>query len=502
MANQENNSWKCVVCGYIHQGPHAPDTCPICGAPQSDFEPHTTPDKPTVSQVSPGSWKCFVCGYIHRGGEPPESCPICQAKADCFEAMQHKEAMAKKSAGIGKVVIVGAGIAGLSAAEAVRSIDPSCKIILINKESALPYYRLNLTRYLAGEISDEDLPIHSQSWYEEKNIQLIGGEEAASIDLQGKAIHLSGNEKESFDRLILTAGAHPFVPPLPGTQRNGVVTLRTVDDARLILEKVKTVSRCICIGGGILGLETAGAIARRGIDVSVIEGVSWLMPRQLNERGGEILARRVEALGIKLYLNSRISEIVGDESVRGVALQDGKVLDAELVIITTGVRPNSYLARLAGLDVNQGVVVDNHLRTSNPNVFAAGDIAEHLGVVYGIWPASQYQGTIAGMNAAGQNTEFAGIPRSNTLKVLGIDVMSIGKVEPEDASYQVFEQEVDGGYVRSMFRDNHLVGAILVGDTSLTAKARDAIEKKVDFSSILSKKPTPSQIAEDLAAKA
>jgi nitrite reductase (NADH) large subunit len=288
---------------------------------------------------------------------------------------------------------------------------------------------------------------------------------------------------------------------MPGGHRKGVVSFRNIDDAHYILEKATSGAKCICVGGGILGLETAGALVRRGADVTIIEGSPWLMPRQLNQRGGEILEKHVESLGVKLIKNQRVSEMVGDENVYGVTLQDGTVLEANLVITTAGVRSNSYLARLANLDVNRGVVVNNYLETSHPNILAAGDVAEHRGIVYGIWPASQYQGGIAGMNTAGLRTEFAGIPNSNTLKVLGIDVVSIGIVEPEDGSYQVFEQDSDGKYIRFVFHDSYLLGAIMIGDTSLTAAARASIDKQVDFSGLLRKSATAIDIATHLAEK-
>ena len=474
--------------------------CPVCGAPSSEFESYTGSET-ALTPVSTTGWQCMVCNYIHEGSGPPETCQDCGATANCFEKREQKAPTQTQGVGAGNVIVVGAGIAGLSAVETLRSTDPSAKILLLSKEQALPYYRLNLTRYLAGEIDDKDLPIHPQTWYEENEIQLIRNVSVTGINTEDQTVQMSNGEKGSFDKLILTAGAHPFVPPMPGGHRKGVVSFRNIDDAHYILEKATSGAKCICVGGGILGLETAGALVRRGADVTIIEGSPWLMPRQLNQRGGEILEKHVESLGVKLIKNQRVSEMVGDENVFGIILQNGTFLEANLVITTAGVRSNSYLARLANLDVNRGVVVNNYLETSHPNILAAGDVAEHRGIVYGIWPASQYQGSIAGMNTAGLRTEFAGIPNSNTLKVLGIDVVSIGIVEPEDGSYQVFEQDSDGKYIRFVFHDSYLLGAIMIGDTSLTAAARASIDKQVDFSGLLRKSATAVDIATHLAEK-
>ncbi|MBC8185319.1 FAD-dependent oxidoreductase [candidate division KSB1 bacterium] len=207
------------------------------------------------------------------------------------------------------------------------------------------------------------------------------------------------------------------------------------------------------------------------------------------KEAGKKLESRVQALGVKLHKNVRVKEIVGDERVRGVLLENEKNIQAELVIITTGVRSNSYIARLAGLDVNQGIVVNNRLQTSNAEIFAAGDVAEHRGVTYGTWSPAQFQGTIAGMNAAGGNAEFAGIPRSNMLKVLGYDMFSIGETVAEDASYQIVASSAEENYYFFMFRDNRLIGSILMGDTKLSAPIKNVVEKRQDCSDLLNKNP-------------
>jgi nitrite reductase (NADH) large subunit len=295
-------------------------------------------------------------------------------------------------------------------------------------------------------------------------------------------------------------GANAFVPPFPGVDCKNVTVLRTVADADAILDVVRAGTQCVCIGGGILGLETAGALARRGVKVTLVEGYGWLLPRQLNRRAGELLEAYVRSLGITLRKNARTQEIVGDGQVREVRFEDGSFLPADLVIITTGVRSNTYLARQAGLEVNNGVVVDHTLRTSHPDVYAAGDVAEHRGVTYGLWGPAQFQGTIAGMNAAGDQAEFAGIPRSNMLKVLGYDMFSIGQIGTEDASYHPVDGEWEGGYFYFSFRDNHLVGSILLGDTALSATVKKVIEKRLDCSGVLQKHHGAREVVDFLRA--
>ena len=488
-----DKAWRCSACGYIHRGDEPPSECPVCGAPKAEFEPYIEP-APSVVAAAINRWRCLNCTHVHTGERAPEVCPVCGAHPDRFEPLSAAVPPVSEIGGAGRVVILGGGIAGISAVESLRQAAPAAEITLVSKEADLPYYRLNLTRYLAGEIAAADLPIHPESWYGEQKVEILRGAEASELAFDAAAVILSDGRRLDFDRLVLTAGAHPFVPAFPGTQRQGVSTLRTQADADCILEAVRSGASSVVIGGGILGLETAGGIARRGGKVTVIESHEWLMPRQLSRRAGELLADWLAHIGIGLRTRASTEELIGDGQVSAVRFKDGVSIPADLVVLAAGVRPNSHLARRAGLDVGQGVIVDDHLFTSHPKVLAAGDITEHRGVLYGNWSAAQYQGAIAGMNAAGSNVEFGGIPRSNTLKVLGLDLVSIGKFEPDDGSFQVIEREKDGRYARFVFRDSRLVGSILLGDTSIASALKKAVEGKRDFSGLLAHQPTADDV--------
>ncbi len=495
--------WICTVCGYVHHGPEPPDFCPVCGVTKDLFEPQTEVLK-SPAAPPPDQWRCLNCEYIHDGSNPPDLCPVCGATADRFEPYTAAAAITGLEEKKQKVVIAGAGVAGISAAESLRKASPQSEILLLSKEPYLPYYRLNLTRYLAGEINAEQLDLHPEEWYTEQNIHLARETELRTMDLEKKELTLHDGSMQHYDTLILTVGSHPFIPPFPGANRKNVTALRTRTDAECILDACNGDIRCVCIGGGLLGLETAGALAQRGADVTLLEGHNWLLPRQLNQQAGELLEAHVASIGISLRKHARTREILGDERVHGVLLEDDSTIPAELVIIATGVRSNSYLARLAGLEVHRGIIVDDRLRTSHPDVFAAGDVAEHRGITYGTWGPSQFQGTIAGMNAAGGNVEFSGIPRSNMLKVLGYDLFSVGQILIEDASYEVIDAEIDGKYFYFVFRDNYMVGAILLGDTALSADVKRIVEKRHDCSEVLRHSPGAKEIIaflEDLRIK-
>ncbi|MDH3997490.1 MAG: FAD-dependent oxidoreductase, partial [Desulfuromonadales bacterium] len=349
-----------------------------------------------------------------------------------------------------------------------------------------------------GEIEQEKLLIHPEAWYQENQIDLYLDAEIQAINRDERRLKLKNDRDLEYDRLILALGAHPFVPPIPGSNRENIMTLRTRTDAENILKKVQDGLNCVVVGGGVLGLETAAALARLGCNVTAMEGFDWLLPRQLNRAAGEKLCAFVEALGIKVITGARIKQFDGDERVCSVVLATEESFDSDLVLIAAGVRSNTYLARLAGLEVNDGVVVNNSLQTSDPDIFAVGDVSEHQGVSYGTWAPAQFQGSIAGMNASGDSVSFAGIPRSNMLKVLGVELFSIGNVHPDDASYQTYELDEKGRYAYFVFRDTHLIGAILLGDTALSAYLKQLIESQLSCAEILSKSKSAKELYDAL----
>ena len=471
----------------------------MCGAGASEFK--VVKPAPAVTAKAIMRWECTVCGYIHEGAAPPDSCPLCGADAKLFRPLV--EAVAAASTGsAARIIIVGAGIAGLSAAEEARRASPNARIILLSADTEYPYYRLNLTRYLAGEITRADLPIHPAEWYSQHQIELRLHTQVTHLDLPGHQVELDSGEKLPFDKLILASGAHPFVPPLPGGDLPGVISVRTVQDADRLLELAKPGKRCLCVGGGLLGLETAGALARRGVQVGVLESHEHLMPTQLDSAAGDFLSRHLDRIGVQLHRSVHVKSMAGEKQLTGVILEEGPTLPADVVVFATGVRATSHLARQAGLEVQRGVVIDNLLATSHPDVLAAGDVTEHLGVIYGNWSVAQTQGRAAGRNAAGLPAEFPGVPRAHTLKVLGIDTFSIGQFNPMDGSYRRLAETTEKHYQSFIFHEGFLVGANLVGEASLAGQVRAAVELRTNFSVLLSQQPTVSAVITALPSEA
>ena len=399
-----------------------------------------------------------------------------------------------------RFLIVGGGIAGVSAAEAIHQVDPSADITLISDEPDLPYFRMSLTRYLAGEIGRDKLGLHKGEWYLENHINIVVGAHVNNIDAEAKLITLDDERVFEYEKLVLANGASPFMPPITGRELPGVMTLRSLEDANKIIQIFDHPANVVCIGGGLLGLEIAGAIARHGLKVTVLEALDWLLPRQLGQEAASLLREKIEAMGIAVIVPAKTTALVGEGKVEGVELigaefgEAGACLPAELVLVSAGVRPNLDLAKMAGVDVNRGVLVNEHMQTSNPDIYAAGDVSEFHGISYGLWIPAKRQGEVAGRHAAGEPADFIEEPPSANLKVLGIDLFSIGEFSPSQEGDRLVSSRQADSYASLLFRNGILVGANLIGETGLNAKVRKAIENKTDFSKGLNDSITFDQV--------
>lgn len=377
-----------------------------------------------------------------------------------------------------RYIVIGGGIAGVSAAEAIHEVDSEGEIHLICKEAELPYFRMNLTRYMAGEIDESKLPLHPKAWYENKDIVLHLGQTVSGIDSKNKAVSLEDGKTLSYDQLILANGASPFIPPFEGSNLTGVMAVRTHEDVDKILQACQKPINVVCIGGGLLGLENAGAIARRGEKVTVIETFDWLLPRQLPKEGGKKLQEIIEGMGINVITGAKVKGMRGSKRVEAVELENHSDIRADLVLITAGISANLELAKKAGLEVSKGIIVNDQMQTSEPEIYAAGDNTEHHGRLYGLWMPSKAQGTVAGHNAAGRAEAFKPILSSSKLKVLGVDLFSIGQVVPvADEETLVAEVRKDS-FLGFVIRGGVIIGASFLGDTSLAEQAKLAIDSK------------------------
>ncbi|MHB8808493.1 MAG: NAD(P)/FAD-dependent oxidoreductase [Desulfobulbaceae bacterium] len=378
-----------------------------------------------------------------------------------------------------RYVIVGNGVSGTTAAEQIRKIDQEGEIVLLTEED-LPFYsRIRLIDYLSGDLDEAGLVLRTQEWYAERRIRLQTGVRVTGADRDRRVMITAGAEEISYDLLLLATGSSSFVPPIIGADRQGTFTLRTIADAREIIACCLRGREVVVIGGGLLGLEAGNALRRRGMQVTVVEFLPRLLPRQLDPRGAAKLQGIMEAMGFSFQLGISVHEIQGGKNVERVVLDNCEVLPADLVLIAAGVRPNLELARCLGLDCNRGVLVDEMLRTSRPGIYAAGDVAEFKGNVYGSWLAALQQGKIAGANMAGGSQLYRGTVLANKLKVAGIDLAAVGEIDA-DGQYRSEVVETESVYRKMVYDQNdRLIGAVLLGDTSTLAEVTRAVSEQL-----------------------
>ena len=389
-----------------------------------------------------------------------------------------------------KIVIVGNGLAGTLAAKTVRELDQEAGIEIFGEEKYAYYPRPNLIEFLAGRLPYEKLFAFPEIWNTRQRIGLHFGERVAKIRPDERTVETGTGGIFPYDALLLASGARAAVSPLKGSGLKGVFVLRTLDDALAILDHLRTHAHVAVLGGGLLGLEIARAIRGRGAEVSVVEFFDRLLPRQLDPAAAGILKRQIEKTGISVRLGAVTREILGAAEVRGIRFESGDEVEADLVVMATGVKPELVLAKDAGLSIDRGIVVDDHLRTSRPEIFAAGDVAEHQGRVYGIIPASFEQARAAAHNMLGMDMPYSGTVPSNTLKVAGLYVTSAGEVNPEARGYEVLVRSVpeDGLYKKIVLKEGRLVGAIWMGTKKgvsevgrLVALKKDVERRKGDL---------------------
>ncbi len=384
-------------------------------------------------------------------------------------------------------LIVGNGIAGINTAEIIRERDKEGEIVLISRERYPYYSRPQLIEFLAGNINIDQLPFYPEEWYKEKKIKVHYDERAIKVNTEKKILITDKNEY-SFDKLILATGAVPFKPNIENINAEGVFTLRNIDDAFNILSYIKGRERVILLGCGLLGLETGRALSQRGLKIIGLEFFPRLLPRQLDNEGAKILQNIIEKrFSFEFYLGIKAQKVIRSKRFEGIELEDGKKIMGDMLIVSAGIVPDIEVAKNSGIETNKGIVVNNFMETNAKDVYAVGDCAEHNGRIYGIIPACMEQSEIVGRNVISEEVEYKGTLPFNSLKVTGVDLTSIGEIEPKD-NCEVFakKDEEKGFYRKLIFRDNRIIGAILLGNRrsyvnkilSLMKKKEEVLNKK------------------------
>ncbi|RZB31809.1 MAG: nitrite reductase (NADH) large subunit [Desulfobacteraceae bacterium Eth-SRB1] len=380
-------------------------------------------------------------------------------------------------------LIVGNGVAGTTAAKNVRKQDKEGKITIVTDEEFPFYWRLRLNEYLAGDLTEEALAAQKAQWYGDQRIDLKLKTLIAGADPSEKVVFTEDRQRLSYDSLLIATGSHSFIPPIKGSEKEGVFALRNIQDARSISVWAKDIEDVVLIGGGLLGLEAGNALLKLGKKVTVVEFFPRLLPRQLDVDGAQRLQEIMEKMGFSFRLGARTQEISGNDQVTGVLLEGGESIPSKMVIISAGVRPNLELAEPLGLKNDKGIKVDEYLRTNQTDIYAAGDVAEFRGMPYGIWPAAMEQGQIAGTNMAGGNLVYKGTTMANRLKVVGVDLASAGNIDAENEkeSRVITDDKV---YKKIVMENNQIVGCIMLGDTKAFNKITKAMSEKKDISQV------------------
>jgi nitrite reductase (NADH) large subunit len=366
-----------------------------------------------------------------------------------------------------QLVVVGNGMAGVACVEQILKQPHDFEITIFGDETHANYNRILLSLVLAGEKSPEEIVINDIEWYQTHAIRARLGVKITGIHRERRVVIDEDGGETEYDELILATGSSAFIPPIPGVEKNNVHVFRTLDDTRALLEKARPGLKTAVIGGGLLGLEAARGLQMRGCDVTVVHLMDTLMERQLDSTGGEYLKRKIESLGIRVMLPQQTSALFGNGRVDGLRFASGEELEADLVVIAAGIRPNTELARSAGLEVRRGIVVNDYMATSDPHIFAVGECTEHRGQTFGLVAPLFDQGRVLASAITGNGgPAFTGASPAAKLKIMGVDIFSAGSIDESESGVETvrYEDPALGTYKKLLLKDNRLHGMILVGD--------------------------------------
>jgi nitrite reductase (NADH) large subunit len=373
-------------------------------------------------------------------------------------------------------------MAGMECVEQILKYAPQFDITVFGDETHVNYNRILLSSVLAGERTADDIVLHPLEWYRQHRIRLRLGVRVIDVNADEKTVTGDDGSITPYDTLLLATGSSAWFPPIAGLDREGVFAFRTLDDTRELICRAGPATRAVVIGGGLLGLEAARGLQVQGCSVTVVHLMQTLMERQLDPDGGQYLTGKMEALGIRVLLGRTTTAVVGNGHVQGVALEDGTIVEADLVVVAAGIRPNVALAYKAALAVNRGIVVNDHMETSDPDVFAVGECVEHRGICYGLVAPLYEQGKVLAATITGnKGPVYTGTVQAAKLKIMGVDVFSAGDWSEQTAEPVRYEDRALGIYKKLTVRDGRLAGVILVGDTSDSHRYMDWLRTGADL---------------------
>ena len=408
------------------------------------------------------------------------------------------------------IVVIGNGPVGHRFCERLVNFDAerNYRIVAFGEEPRPAYDRVHLSSYFDHR-DPARLAVARTGWYRANDIRLHVGDRACRIDRSRRVVVSEAGAEIPFDRVVLATGSRPFIPPVDGIDKRGVFAYRTIEDLDAIIAYSANARNCAVIGGGLLGLEAAKAALDLGLETHVVEFAPRLMPRQIDEAGSHLLVRKIESLGVSVHLGKATQQVLGNGTVTGMTFSDGGSLAADMIIVSAGIRPRDELARDCGLDVGPrgGIVVDDTLRTSDPEIYAIGEAALHRGMIYGLIAPGWDMAEAAAGHLVGRETRFKGASLSTNLKLMGVDVASFGDYEAPDGTAVplVVDDPFAGVYKKLLFSTDgkRLLGGVLVGDASsysaLSALAESGQELPVEPARVAGISGDESDIAGSIA---
>jgi len=367
-----------------------------------------------------------------------------------------------------KLVVVGNGMAGMRAVEELLKLDPDkYSITVFGSEPHPNYNRIMLSPVLAGEKTVDDIVLNSRDWYRENGITLLTGDPVSEIDRVNCKVVTEAGVTADYDRLLLATGSNPFIIPMPGHDKAGVIGFRDIADVDAMLAAAHSGRHAVVIGGGLLGLEAANGLMKQGMEVTVVHLLDTLMERQLDKPAAALLKASLEQRGLKFLMQAQTAGILGEGQVSGVRFADGSEIPADLVVMAVGIRPNMALAQSAGLHCERGVVVNDTLQTFDPKIYAVGECVQHRNQCYGlVAPLFEQAKVVANHLAEMGIARYEGSVTSTKLKVTGIDLFSAGEFnEGEGDETLVLQDPARGVYKKLVIRDDRVKGAVMYGDT-------------------------------------
>ncbi|MBM7622652.1 NAD(P)/FAD-dependent oxidoreductase [Sporohalobacter salinus] len=391
-------------------------------------------------------------------------------------------------------VIIGNSAAGIGAVEGIREVDSKGRITLISDEPYHTYSRPLISYYLANKANWETMKFRSNDFYAENNVETKLGMKAVGINEADKSVNLANGEKIEFDKLLVATGGTPFIPPIEGVDKNNIYNFIKLDDAKSIagdIENLET-GKVVILGAGLIGLKAAEALFKQGLEVIVVELADQVLNAILDDEAAKLVQQHLEEKGINFIFEDTVTQFLGEDKVTGVRLESEKELDCDLAIVAAGVKPNIEVVEETDIEVNQGIIVNNKLKTSITNIYAAGDVAESNNLVRDIkevvpiWPDAYNQGWTAGKNMAGVKEDYLECFSRNSIGFFGLPMITAGIIEPESDDHEVLvtKNEEEKVYKKIILQNDRIIGFIYLNDIDRAGILTGLIKEKQSITEV------------------